>query len=199
MTSQGKLIAGTVAVALAAGGGAALAAIELTSSPPAATTAATAPLGTGIASFGLGPGRLGGRGLGGGLGAGEDAARAGDGRFLDGAVIAAGLAAAASFLHVPAERLRLELASGRTLAQVAAKQGKPVDGLVTAMLAAGRRTVARAVASGLLTQAAANRLEPELGARTQAFVAGGPPDGGRNGAPHGDSPGGGTGAFGSNA
>src|SRR6185437_14914585 len=93
MSSQHKLIAGTVVVAVFAGGGAALAAIELSNGPPAAATASISS----DPQYGKGVGRY---GLGGGLGPGHD-----DGRFADGGAGFAGprllgssLVAAATYL-----------------------------------------------------------------------------------------------------
>src|SRR4051812_357130 len=100
MTPHHKLIAGTVAVAVVAGCGAALAAIELGSSSSAATPTVTTRPVTGIGSYGLGPGRFGGRGFAGGLGPGGDEhGRMHEDRdFLD-----TGVAAAAGYLGVPAD------------------------------------------------------------------------------------------------
>lgn len=199
MSSQHKLIAGTVAVALLAGGGAALAAIELTSSSPSpqAAPAVTAPLTSGIGSYGLGGGRLGGRGLGGGLGPGDgdgDTGFDGHGRHFGGRGLSgAGMSAAATYLGLTSDVLRGDLESGQTLAQVARSQGKTVVGLVAAMVAARKQELTRAVASGVLTQAQADRLEQALAERMDALVNGDPsrPRFGPGGAP----PGGGTGVI----
>jgi hypothetical protein len=196
MKAQHKLIAGTVAVAVLAGGGAALAAIELSSSPsPNAAPAVTAPLGNGLGGYGLGAGRLGGRGLGGGLGPGDDAGRFDNGDFgrrLGGrGLFGSGLAAASAYLGVSGATLRSDLAGGQTLAQVAKAQGKSVDGLVTAMVAAQKKAFATAVANGYLTQAQAQLLESRIAARTRDLV-----NGVRAQGPFGDDvpPGGGSGS-----
>jgi len=128
MTAHHKLIAGTVAVALLAGGGAALAAFELSSSSPTAATAVTAPPRAGIGSYGLGPGRLGGRGLPGGLGPGEAGVPgAGGGRAIT---------AAAAYLGIASRTLRARLGGGATFAQLAREQGKSLPGLMRAIVVA---------------------------------------------------------------
>jgi hypothetical protein len=177
MSSQHKLIAGTVVVAVFAGGGAALAAIELSNGPPAAATASISSdpqYGKGVGRYGLGPGRLGGRGLGGGLGPGHD-----DGRFADGGAGFAGprllgssLVAAATYLGLSRTDLRTQLASGQTLAQIAKAQGKSVDGLVAAMVAAAKRALDTAVGNGYLTQQQAAAVEADMAARLKSFVSG---------------------------
>ena len=208
MTSQHKLVAGTVAVAILAGGGAALAAVELSSSSSnAATPAVTAPFGGNDAtgSYGLGGGRLGGRGLGGGLGPGDAGGfRDGDGGGFFGGrgLLGSGLAAAASYLGVSATTLRSDLANGQTLAQVAKAQGKTVDGLVAVMVAAQKQTFDTAVSSGSLTQAQAQRIEANLqtivtqlvnGVRPRRPYGGGGFGGGLGGAPSGPGRGSGSG------
>ncbi len=45
------------------------------------------------------------------------------------------IAAAAAFLRLDERELRLRLAAGRTLGQVAVEEGRPVDGLEAALLA----------------------------------------------------------------
>ncbi len=65
---------------------------------------------------------------------------------------AAGLDAAAAYLGLSEEELRSALADGDTLAGVAEEQGKPVDGLVDAMVAAARADLDQAVEDGRLTE-----------------------------------------------
>jgi hypothetical protein len=218
VTSQHKLIAGTVAVALLAGGGAALAAFELSASSSTAATppAVTATFGDndGVGSYGLGPGRLGGRGLGGGLGPGDDGGFDDRGAGLGRAgFLGSGLGAAANYLELTQSALRAQLAGGQTLAQVATAQGKTVDGLVSAMVAAQRKALTAAVSSGFLAQAQADRLSANLEATTRALVnglrprrgfdgdgggfRGGPPGGGTFGGPGGSGNGGSSGGSGS--
>jgi hypothetical protein len=175
MSSQHKLIAGTVVVAVLAGSGAALAAIELSNnSAPAATTAPIDPgsYGNGYGGYGFVPGRLGGRGFGGGLGPGDD-----DGGFDDGGVRFAGprmlgstLVVAASYLGLSGTALRSRLASGQTLAQVAQAEGKPVDGLVAALVTASKKALDTALGNGYLTQQQAAIVEADMAARLKAFV-----------------------------
>lgn len=170
MSSQHKLIAGTVVVAVLAGGGAALAAMELSNSSPAATTASI-PSGThgnGIGRYGLGEGRLGGRGLGGGLGA---AAEGGPG-FAGPRMLGQSLLAAAGYLGLSTNALRTQLASAQTLAQIAKAQGKTVDGLVAAMVTASHKALDTAVGNGYLTQQQAAFIQANLAARLKAFVNG---------------------------
>ncbi len=65
----------------------------------------------------------------------------------------AGLDAAAAYLGVTTSDLQSELASGKTLAQIAQEKGKSVDGLVTALVDAAKKHLDDAVAAGRLTQA----------------------------------------------
>jgi len=89
--------------------------------------------------------------------------------------LGAALSAAAAYLGVPADTIRLDLAAGKALSQVASSQGKTVDGLVAAMVAAERRELARGVAAGVLSQAQADAFATRLRAQTAAFVEGRPP------------------------
>jgi hypothetical protein len=58
------------------------------------------------------------------------------------------LATASSYLGIPASQLRVELRSGKSLAQIAnATSGKSSAGLVSALLAAGREKITKAQAS----------------------------------------------------
>jgi hypothetical protein len=176
VSSQHKLIAGTVVVAVLAGGGAALAAIELSnsSSPAATTSIPSGTYGKGIGRYGLGQGRLGGRGLGGGLGPGADAGRFDDGGpgFAGPRMLGQGLVAAAGYLGLSTNALRTQLASGQTLAQIAEAQGKTVDGLVATMVTASRKALETAVGNGYLTQQQAAFIEANMAARLKAFVNG---------------------------
>jgi hypothetical protein len=63
------------------------------------------------------------------------------------------LSAASSYLGVSAADLRTQLESGKTLAQVAKSQGKSVDGLVSALVAAKTKELDAAVTAGRLTKA----------------------------------------------
>ncbi len=200
MSSRTKLIAGTVAVAALAAAGAAFAAVELSSSSSSVSQpAVTAPFGQGISGSGLGGGRLGGRGLGGGLGAGEGGFRGGFG----GRGFGGGDTAAAAYLGLSAAALQRQLAGGKTMAQVAKTQGKTVAGLVTVMLAAQKKRLASAVASGFLTDDQAQQIESSMASRIKDLVngvrpqfgGGGADDGpGDDGGPGGGGLGGGTGS-----
>ncbi len=180
MTSRSKLVAGAVAIAVVAGGGAAVAAIELSSSRADSVPAMTAPFNDGIGGYGLGGGTLGGRGLAGGLGrGGREFAPEGFGRR---GLFGHGVGAAAAYLGVPVSTLRLELASGQTLANIAVANKKTAAGLEAAMLAARKKALAALVASGRLTRAQEQRFEAGLEARVKDSVEearppepGGPP------------------------
>jgi hypothetical protein len=76
--------------------------------------------------------------------------------------LALGLDAAATYLGLARADLLRSLQSGETLADVARAQGKPVDGLEQALLAAARAASDRAVADGRLTAAQRDRLLRDL-------------------------------------
>ena len=71
-----------------------------------------------------------------------------------------------------ASRSARQLASGQTLAQIAKTQGKTVDGLVAAMVAASKKALDTAVGNGYLTQQQEAFIEANLAARLKAFVNG---------------------------
>jgi len=106
---------------------------------------------------------------------------------------AAELAAAADFLGMTQAQLQTALASGKTLAQVAADKDKSVDGLVDAIVAAKKKELDQAVADGRLTAAQRTEIEAGLDAHVRAEVNGehpGPPGGRGFGPPDdGDGPG----------
>jgi hypothetical protein len=197
LSSRAKVIAGTLAVALAAAGGAAFAAVELTSTSHTTTVpVVTTPFDDGVGSYGLGVGRLGGRGFGGGLGPGGSE-EFGFRHFLGG-----GMTAAASYLGLSASQLYADLAGGRTLAQVAKSHGKTVDGTIAAMTTQVRKILAGAVSHGVLTQPQATQIASRLAVRMKQMANGARPDlGGPDGEPAtGNAPGAsGTGSFGANA
>jgi ribosomal protein S20 len=174
LTSRTKLIAGAAAVAVLAAGGAAFAAVELTSSSHSTPEpAVTAPFGDGVGSYGLGGGRLGGRGLGGGLGPVGERDDLGPGSFgLRAGFVGGGLGVAATYLGLSASELRTQLASGQSFAQIAKAQGKTADGLVAAMVAAQKKLLDAAVSNGVLTQAQATALESRLAGRIKDLVNG---------------------------
>jgi hypothetical protein len=159
MSPRTKLIAGAVVIASVAAAGAAFAAVELTRTT---TATATPPMPfSGLDTSGLGDGRLGGRGFGGGLGSGRGFVRW---------RIFADFSAAASYLGLPAATLRNDLEGGRTLAQIAKAHGKPVDGLVAAVVGAQKRRLDAAVSNGFLTHAQATRLVSSMQRRVEAMV-----------------------------
>ena len=82
------------------------------------------------------------------------------------------LDAAASFLGVGEEALRERLRDGETLAEVARAEGKPVDGLVSALVAAATTRLDEAVAAGRITKAQRDRIVSGLQERTAAIVDG---------------------------
>ena len=165
-----KLIAGTAAVALLAGGGAAFATMKLVSSS-SSSPAARPPIHMGVGGFGLG-GRLGGRGFGGGLGGEEARPRPG---FGFGSLSPGGLAPLTTYLGISSSALRSDLGKGETLAQVAKAQGKSVEGLVTAMLAARKSALDRQLSAGRLTAAQEQRIESSDAERLHDLVNGTPP------------------------
>jgi len=81
------------------------------------------------------------------------------------------LDAAASYLGLTESQLRKQLAGGKTLAQVAQAQGKPVDGLVDALVAAAKKHLDTAVAAGRLTQSDADDMLNGLRARIRSMVS----------------------------
>jgi len=73
------------------------------------------------------------------------------------------LSAAATYLGLTESELQTKLQNGKTLAQVAnASDGKSVDGLVDALVAAAKKHIAADVSSGRLTQAQADQIESGL-------------------------------------
>jgi len=194
LSSRAKLIAGTAVVAVLAAGGAAFAAVKLTTTSSTTTVSAVAPpFGDGVGSYGLGGGRLGGRGFGGGLGPGPE----GEPGFGFRRFFSRSLATAAAYLGVSSSQLQSDLQNGLTLDQIAKGQGKSLDGLVAAMVAQVKKGLDTAVSNGLITQAQANQIASRLEARLKDMANGiRPPHGfGFEGPPAG----GGTATFGSNA
>jgi polyhydroxyalkanoate synthesis regulator phasin len=82
------------------------------------------------------------------------------------------LEAAESYLGVTKAQLRDDLATGKTLAQVARERGKSVDGLVEAMTAEAKEHLDDAVAAGRLTRERADSALAHLKARITDFVNG---------------------------
>lgn len=84
----------------------------------------------------------------------------------------ADLEAAASYLDLSQAELRQALGDGKTLAEVAKDEGKPVDGLVSAIVAAATKKLDTAVAAGRLTKAQRDELVSGLKERTTDVVNG---------------------------
>jgi hypothetical protein len=89
-----------------------------------------------------------------------------------------GLATAATYLGLDEDALRASLESGKTLADVAkATDGKSVDGLVAAIMAAEKKQLVAAVAAGRLTEAQQTEMLANLEERVTAMVNGERPEG----------------------
>jgi uncharacterized protein YidB (DUF937 family) len=82
------------------------------------------------------------------------------------------LDAAASYLGLDAAKLRTALGEGKSLADIAKQQGKSVDGLVDALVAAEKEELEKAVADGRLTDAQRDRVVSTLEERITDFVNG---------------------------
>ena len=80
------------------------------------------------------------------------------------------LAAASEYLGLTRERIRAELKAGKSLAQIAAAQGKTADGLATAMLAPVKDRLAKAVAAKRLTRERANEILERLNERLEQGI-----------------------------
>ena len=81
-----------------------------------------------------------------------------------------GLEAAADYLGVTDTELREQLQDGSSLAEIAEAEGKTVDGLVNALVAAAKADLADAVKAGRLTDAQRDGLEADLSDRIRSFV-----------------------------
>ena len=82
------------------------------------------------------------------------------------------LDAAASYLGLTEDQLRTQLQSGKTLADVAKAQGKSVDGLIDALVAATKKHLDEAVADGRLTQSQADQILADMKQRITDRVNG---------------------------
>src|SRR5205823_7569349 len=91
------------------------------------------------------------------------------------------LDAAASYLGLAEAQLRTELDGGKTLAQVAKDHGKPVDGLVDALVADLKKHLDADVAAGRITKAQEDQFLADAKQRTTDFVNGNGPGGTRYG------------------
>jgi hypothetical protein len=82
------------------------------------------------------------------------------------------LDAAANYLGLTEAQLHSELASGKTLAQIAKDHGKSADGLVNALVDAAKQKLDAAVQAGKLTQAQADQMLSDLRSRITDLVNG---------------------------
>jgi polyhydroxyalkanoate synthesis regulator phasin len=80
------------------------------------------------------------------------------------------LDAAASYLGLTEVELRAKLADGKSLADVAAEEGKSVEGLVQALVRASTERIDEAVKNGKLTDAQADALKENLEERIRDRV-----------------------------
>jgi ribosomal protein S20 len=80
------------------------------------------------------------------------------------------LHAAASYLGVSTPQLMTDLASGKSLAQVATKQGKSVSGLEQAIITAEKARLDKLVSAGVLTSAQEQRVLSRLSSRVDKLV-----------------------------
>jgi hypothetical protein len=155
-----------VVVALAAGG-AALAAGELHGSGTTSGMRGGPPGfsgGSGGGNFGRPPsGYFGSPGNGGGF----------RGRGFGGGPFGDNLSAASTYLGISESELQSQLASGKTLAQIAnATSGKSAAGLIDAMVAAQKKQLDAAVSSGRISQSMADQIESNLKSRVTDMVNG---------------------------
>ena len=99
---------------------------------------------------------------------------------------APGAEAIASYLGLTAAELRTQLQNGKTLAQIAAAQGKTVAGLETVIVADAKTHLDEAVAAGRLTAAQEQTMLTGLKAHLDDIVnrSGPPPGGPGHGGPH---------------
>jgi hypothetical protein len=82
----------------------------------------------------------------------------------------AGLHAAAKYLGLTDAGLRKQLMSGKSLAEVATARNKPLDGLKSAIEAAVKSDLDKAVAGKHLTQAQEDHILSDLHARLDDIV-----------------------------
>jgi hypothetical protein len=95
--------------------------------------------------------------------------------FGDHVAVGFGSDAAASYLGLTEAQLRSDLESGKTLAQIAAAQGKSVDGLKQALLADAKSHLDQAVANGKLTAAEEQQMLSDLSSHLDDMINGSPP------------------------
>jgi hypothetical protein len=90
----------------------------------------------------------------------------------DHVAIGIGPDAAASYLGLTEAQLRSDLESGKTLAQIAAAQGKSVEGLKQALLADAKSHLDQAVANGKLTTAEEQQMLSDLSSHLDDMING---------------------------
>ncbi len=83
--------------------------------------------------------------------------------------------AAAKVLGMSVEDLRTAIRDGSTLAELAKKQGKDVDTLVSALVAVAKARIAEGVKVGKITQETATQIEKTLEQRVRTVVQNGGP------------------------
>jgi hypothetical protein len=121
---------------------------------------------SGEAPFFLGPGMFGFRH--GGPGGPEGGFRGPGHHFFLGDK----LASAAEYLGLTEDELRTQLRGGKSLAEIAEAEGKPVDGLKQAILAGAKSTLDEAVANERLTQEQADAVYERLQSSIDDIVNG---------------------------
>lgn len=84
-------------------------------------------------------------------------------------LVALDISFAAAYLHMRVGELRAELSAGKTLAQIAADRGRPLDAV---RVDASSATAASVAAAGTLTQAQATELTAELTQQISTVVGG---------------------------
>jgi hypothetical protein len=82
------------------------------------------------------------------------------------------LDAAAEYLGLTEDELHTRLESGETLAEIASAEGRTVDGLVQALVAAAKDDISAAVDDGRLTQGQADEILAGLEQRIEDMVNG---------------------------
>lgn len=156
MKKRTAVLIGVAALVVAAGSAVGLAASLGAFS--SSSRAALAPATTTLPPPDRGPG-LGG-GYSGGLGSG--------GRFGGGAF--GSLGAAATYLGVSSSELFSDLRGGKTLAALAKSKGKTASGLVDAMVASEKQSLASELSSGRITQAQEQQRESSLQQQITSLV-----------------------------
>ena len=158
MKTRHLVLAGVLAALVVAGGAAGIAAAFGVFSSPRHSQIAIAPAQPGGPGLGSGGFR---RGFGGG--------RLG----RDGGGVGGDLDAAATYLGISSSDVFDDLRNGKTLAEVAKAQGKSAAGLIDAMVAAQKQTLAAAVSAGRITQDEAQQFESRIRQRVTGLVNGG--------------------------